>query len=530
MLIAQSAVAQIEPQSDQNEIPQIVEEYTAKPGDMITITVWERQALSGAVKVDTNGSITLPMPIGSVKVVGLTAKQISDQLVERLKEYMVNPTVFVSITPAEGFTVHVLGEVQLPNFFNVPDGTTVQEVITRCEGFTRLADKEHIQLIRKEKDVDGKEITTESIIDFTQFVENTDRASNPTLKSGDVLIIPRLPKEERLKPVNVIGAVAKPGTFDLEDPLPLIEVLALAGGPSDIAVLKEVSILTVSDDNALGGKVGASEGRGDKGKGDKYSWTTVDFESFLTGEDETANPDVSPGQTVFVPKEPKEEHFMVNVVGQVVRPGAYTVTDKSQLFDAIYQAGGFVDEAAIDNVTIIHPRPQSPIKEQINVKEYLISGDEKYNPPLSESDTIFVPMSEGAKKIPSVHTAFFESMRITIIGEVRKPDAYQVSSNVSVLDILKLAGGPTSDADLERVMVLREIPQADEEQEPLTIDLEEVLTEGQFQLLPKLQADDTLFVPRMKEKRNIRSLIVSIARDLSTIVVAYLLITGQRKY
>jgi len=89
------------------------QEYTAKPGDFITVTVWERQTLSGTVTVDTNGNITLPVPIGSISVVGLTATQISDLLTERLEEYMVSPTVFVSISPAEGFTVHVLGEADL---------------------------------------------------------------------------------------------------------------------------------------------------------------------------------------------------------------------------------------------------------------------------------------------------------------------------------------------------------------------------------------------------------------------------------
>jgi len=486
----------------------MAQEYTANPGDIITVTVWERQTLSGAVKVDANGNVTLPMPIGSIKVVGLTTKQISELLTERLKEYMVNPTVFVSITPAEGFTVHLLGEVQAPNFFKVPDGTTVQEVITRAGGFTRLADKKHIQLIRKEKDVDGEEIVSEKIIDFLQFQEFSNRDFNPILKSEDVLIIPRLPKSERLKPINVVGAVAKPGIFDLEEPLPLIELLALAGGTSAKAVLKDIHILTVSDDN--------------------YSWTKVNFESFLTGEDETANPKVSLGETVFVPEE-LQERFMVNVVGQVVRPGGYSVTDESQLFDAIYQAGGFVNEAAIDEVTIIHPHPQSPVKEQVNVKEYLISGDEKYNPPLVAGDTIFVPMLEGAKKIPSVHTAFFESMRVTIIGEVKRPDIYQVSISASLLDVLKLAGGPTSQSDLERVMIIREnSAEADEEQQQLVIDLEAVLTEGQFQLLPELQADDTIFVPMAKPERNIRGMIVRAARDISAIVIAYLYVSGQR--
>ena len=87
--------------------------------------------------------------------------------------------------------------------------------------------------------------------------------------------------------------------------------------------------------------------------------------------------------------------------------------------------------------------------------------------------------------------------------------------------------GPTSEADLERVTVIPSKP-AGEEGQRETIDLEKVLTEGKFQLLPVLSADDTIFVPRVKPKRNIWGTIVRVARDISTIVLAYLLITGKR--
>jgi polysaccharide export outer membrane protein len=134
ILLAQNAVAQ--------------EEYTVKPGDIITVTVWERQTLSSTATVDANGNITLPVPIGDVKVVGLTAKQISDLLTERLKEYIINPTIFVSVTPAQTFMVHIIGEVVSPNFYNVPDGTSIQELVTIAGGLTQFADIKHVRLIR----------------------------------------------------------------------------------------------------------------------------------------------------------------------------------------------------------------------------------------------------------------------------------------------------------------------------------------------------------------------------------------------
>jgi protein involved in polysaccharide export with SLBB domain len=484
------------------------QEYTARPGDFITVTVFERQTLSGTVTVDGNGRITLPMPIGSVPVVGLTAAEISDLLTDRIKEYVLNPTVFVTISPAEGFTVHVLGEVQLPDFIKVLDNTTVQEAITRAGGFTPIADIRHIQLIRTEED-NGYETHTEIAVNLEQFVENGVRSANPVLKPGDVLIVPRMAKSERMKYVNVMGAVARPGTFQVEGQLPLIEALAQAGGPSAIAMLDDVSILSISEGNP--------------------AWKHVNFESFLTGEDETANPDVLPGDTVFVSSKPEEDRpFSVNVLGQVLKPGVYPVTGDSRLLDAIYQAGGFADEAAIDKVTIFRYHSESSVEIQVDLKGFFTSGNDESNPLLQKGDTIFIPISEGAKKIASVHTAFLPTMRVGIIGEVAKPGTYQVSADASVLDILYMAGGHTSNADLKRVTLIRETLQEDEQQRHQTMDMEKVLTGGEFQLLPQLKSGDTIFVPKTKPGRELWRSFVRLTADVSTIALAYLIISGKR--
>lgn len=479
------------------------QEYTAKPGDSVTVTVWGRETLSGTIIVDPNGNIIFPMPIGSVSVAGLNTSQISDIITKRLEEYMVNPTIFVSISPAEGFNVHVLGEVQAPNFIKVPYGTTVQEAITRAGGFTPLSDKKNILLIRKEDSGNADNIT-EMKLNLEKFMDEGDRSANPELKSDDVLIVNRLTKTERIKYVNVLGGVANPGVFDLEEPLPLIEVLALAGGTNDLAILNDLSILRLSNGS--------------------YLWENVDFESFITKQDASGNPTIQPGDVVFVPTEPKEKKpFSVNVIGQVIRPGAYQMQEGSRLFDALFQAGGFVDEAAIDRISIIHSQSSNLVEEKMNIREFLVSGDEKHNPVLEKGDNIFVPMLEVAKKIPAVQTAFFPSIRVSIIGEVVKPETYQISTKASLLDVLKIAGGPTSGANLKGVTLIRELPG---EQQRQKVNLREVLTEGNFQLLPDLKEGDTIFIP-LKTDSIWRSF-VRLASDVSIISLAFLYITGRR--
>ena len=485
------------------------QEYTISPGDTIDITVWDRDSLSGSVVVDANGYISLPPPIGSVKVAGLTATEISRILTEKLKEYVKKPTVFVSVTPAQGFTVHVLGEVQMPNFYQIPAGTTLQEAITRAGGFTQLADIKHIRLIQKGKDAGQDDEIQERAVDFTQFVENGELTANPVLEQDDVIIVPRLSKEERAgQTVTIIGAVNSRGVFPLEESAPLVEVLALAGWPSDAADTKNVSILSISDN--------------------KNSWKSVDLEAFLADGSVSANPRVSPGEIVFVPRlEMAEEKraFLVSVVGQVKKAGVYPVTEGARLFDAIYIAGGITDEADINRVTIIHAHLRSPNKVEMDIKKYLVMGDLSQNPQLAEGDTVIVPVSEDAKIVPEINTAYAPSIRVSIIGEVATLGTYRVSPDSSILDVLKLAGGPTTDADLKRVTVIRKQTQGEQR---LKVDLEKVLTEGELALLPTLQKDDNIFIPKLKPKRDIWRTIVRTIADISTIVVAYYLITGER--
>jgi protein involved in polysaccharide export with SLBB domain len=352
----------------------------------------------------------------------------------------------------------------------------------------------------------ASEEAKERVIDFSQFRDKTELSSNPTLKANDVVVIPRLPD---VKPVFMMGAVQKPGVFTLEKPLPLMESLALAGGLSDDADLKKLSIL------------GEYEG--------KYSIRNINFESFLTGEDLTANPQVSQGEAVFVPKKLEEKSILVNVVGQVTNPGGVQIPEDGRLFDAIFMAGGFADEAEISKVTITHLQPQSPVKTEANLKNFLITGDLKDNPQLAKGDIVFVPIKEeGAKRIiPPLQAPFFSTISLSVFGEVHQPNTYQVSSDSNLLDILRLAGGPTTDADLKRVMILRE---KTEKEQRLIVDLEKVLQEGELKLLPPLLTDDTIFVPKVKPSRNIWGIIVKTAADVSTIAIAVLIVTGQRYY
>ncbi|MBC8229730.1 SLBB domain-containing protein [bacterium] len=484
-------------------------EYTVGPGDTLFIVVWGEESLSGIVYVGPDGTISMPAPVGILNVSGLTVTQIQNLLTRRLSEYLKNPRITVSIRAFEGFPVHIIGQVKAPTYYKVIDNTTLQELITSAGGMTELADLKHVRLFRTDKE---GEIQEEEI-DFSLFVKQNDLSANPILKENDVVFIPRISRSERAKTlVTVLGSVAKPGTHELEESLSLLDVLTLAGGLTQLADLRKIWVL-------------APPHEGGEKTPNSYAPQKISLDDYLTGKDLNANPIVSPGAAIFVESTqlPDEPTFPVNIAGQVIKPGSYQVNETASLAGVLFAAGGFSKWAKIDEVIIIHPASHNPRSEKVDMTKYLISGDIESYPQVFEGDTIIVPLDEKAKNIPPLHTIFSISMTISVIGEVRKPDTYELSQTTNFWEAIIIAGGPTTDADLERAMLIQGVESG---QNRIEVDLEKVLTEGQFSLMPILKSGDTIFIPKQKEK--VWKQVVSIARDVSTVGLAILIILGRR--
>ena len=66
----------------------------------------------------------------------------------------------------------------------------------------------------------------------------------------------------------------------------------------------------------------------------------------------------------------------------------------------------------------------------------------------------------------------FDPDRIFVSGEVQSPGAYAVPEGTTVLEALTLAGGPTPDAALNRVRILRIV---DGVQETFNVELEDIV-------------------------------------------------------
>ena len=141
-----------------------------QPGDIVQVTVWQRDELSGEFTVAPDGSLNHPL-YRQVRVTGVPATQIEDQLRSFLTAYEANPQVVVQ----PFYKVTVAGSVMRPDIYNLPPGTTVSQAVTQAGGVTEEGKRDDVRLYRN---------TNETRLDLTE-----PEAIGMLVQSGDQILV-----------------------------------------------------------------------------------------------------------------------------------------------------------------------------------------------------------------------------------------------------------------------------------------------------------------------------------------------------
>jgi polysaccharide export outer membrane protein len=149
---------------------------TLSPGDMLRISVWPNDDLSGEFVVEETGYAYLPM-LGRVQVEGVPIDELRSELRAGYAEAVKNPVV--TITPV--FNIGVLGEVRSPGVYTATPSTTVLDVVGQAGGFTNRADQEQLRLVREGQAIQyNAERALEQGLDVSAL----------RLRSGDRVVVP----------------------------------------------------------------------------------------------------------------------------------------------------------------------------------------------------------------------------------------------------------------------------------------------------------------------------------------------------
>jgi polysaccharide export outer membrane protein len=161
-------------------------EYIIGAEDMLEITVWRNVDLSKTVQVRPDGRISMPI-IRDIVAVGKTPTQLAEEMTNKLKEYVQNPVVAVSLKEVNSSNVFVLGEVAKPGKYPLKSKTTLLQGITVAGGFTPIAARNQIVIFRFTENAPGMKRLTAS---YDEIVLRTGINENFELKSGDTVVVP----------------------------------------------------------------------------------------------------------------------------------------------------------------------------------------------------------------------------------------------------------------------------------------------------------------------------------------------------
>jgi polysaccharide export outer membrane protein len=180
-------------------------------------------------------------------------------------------------------------------------------------------------------------------------------------------------KEYRSKKVSVLGNVKEPGIYYLEGPTTLLDIISKAGilksADSMQKIIIQHSTNTEEENNNTDNEI-----------------TSIDLNEILTQGKRELNIYLRNGDNIYVPE--ANQFF---ILGEIRKPGFYSLAENLTILKAISIAGGLTEFANSKRIFIIRAEKGGERKIYMNVDDIIKKGMEAYNPILQAGDVIMVP-------------------------------------------------------------------------------------------------------------------------------------------
>jgi protein involved in polysaccharide export with SLBB domain len=404
-------------------------------------------------------------------------------------------------------TVYVMGEVAKPGPYDTKPGATFIDILANAGGPTRYAETRQMRVLH----ADG----TVANFDLVAYSEGKVKKL-PDVLPGDAIFMPE--KVENHEPswlktppgraIHIIGAVVKPGRYEWSNEMSFFDLLAAAGGPNPRADIAHVQVL--------------------RKEGDTAKPLIFNLEEFLAkGGSIKSVPKLAAGFVVSVPEllqNPSDtkatwtklaSEKSIYIIGAVGRPGRYAMTPAMGFLDVLTAADGPTTNADLRNVRVSHRRTGEARVSTVNLARYFSTGDDHILPKVRAGDLIFIPDRNHEWLDDPKETT------VRVLGAIGKPGRYRFTDNMTILDLLAEAGGPTTAALQSRILVVN-LGCCTEQAR--TFDLLSFAKSADTRMLPVVRSGDTIYVPDQSQSETRQTL--DFVKDLIGIVSSVTSISG----
>ena len=130
--------------------------------------------------------------------------------------------------------------------------------------------------------------------------------------------------------------------------------------------------------------------------------------------------------------------IQINVMGEVVQPGTYSLSSFATVFHALYRAGGVSDIGSLRNVQLVRNGKNITT---IDVYQFIMKGNIQDDIRLQEGDVVIVPAYDVLVKID---------------GKVKRPMRFEMKKDENLSTLISYAGGFDADAYTRSLRVVRQ--------------------------------------------------------------------------
>ena len=332
------------------------------------------------------------------------------------------------IVPLKIKSVAIKGEVKKPGKFELVGDEGIKDLIQFAGGLNPNAYLDRCQVRRFELNVGEKFID----LNLTEIFD--DPQQDFALSDGDELtIFKNIVVRRRMVEIRGAG-IKRPGIFPFFEGMTLSDLIESAEGLTEFAYLERIDLVRTEEDFSKKLTFFPLSDLFSKQEPGRYAFSGDQEKNIILKELDQV--------TIYSSFEMRGKDKLITIEGHVREPGTYVLPDNMTLFDLVFSRGGFQDEefkrkAYLDLAHVFRKVP-GEIGEKIltfNLAK-LLAGDKEENMSLEDSDRVKIYSYEVLETKPFV----------TISGLVNNPGTYDLAEDLTLEDLILLAGGLRPDA------------------------------------------------------------------------------------
>ena len=384
--------------------------YIIGTGDQLLIDIYGYSEVSYQLNVSPEGTINIPYA-GVTQIGGLTIEAATSRIKSKLSPIYSglntgNTKLSVTLGNIRSIKVILTGEVMKPGTYTLPSLATLFNALYSSGGPTENGSFRNIEVIRN-----GRKIAS---LDVYDFLLKGELKNNIRLQDQDIIRIPVYQTR-----VEIEGEIKRPAIFEMKDNEDLNILLNFAGGFTERAYQARIKVLKNTPTER------------------KINDITKDQFSIYTPES---------GDKYFVNEILDRFENRVILNGAVFRPGAFELEAGLTLKKLILRAEGLKEDAFRNRAFITRLLPDNQT-ELISFDLQKVMDGTAEDIVLKREDVISISSIFDLK----------EEFKVSINGEIRRPGLFRYYENMSLEELIILAGGLNVAGSSQRIEIARRV-------------------------------------------------------------------------